>query len=53
MILQGLLAGIAVGIGVVRVYWARLKAFFSRSQPAPAIDDRDDERNDGGIHSET
>ena len=31
MILQGLLAGIAVAIGVARTYWQRIKGFFSGS----------------------
>lgn len=29
IILQSLLAGIAVAMGVLRLYWYRLKAFFS------------------------
>ena len=40
IILQGLLAGIAVAAGFVRMYWQRFKSLFSR-QPAQAsrIDD--------------
>lgn len=30
IILQSLLAGIAVGIGVLRLYWQRLKSFLAR-----------------------
>lgn len=32
IILQSLLAGIAVAIGVIRGYWARIQSFFSRSR---------------------
>lgn len=37
IILQGVLASIAVVVGVVRAYWFRLKAFFFR-QPSVAAD---------------
>ena len=36
IILQGLLAGIAVAIGVARGYWERFKAFFGRADAPPA-----------------
>lgn len=40
IILQGLLAGIAVALGVARAYWQRIKAFFARADSEIA------ERND-------
>ena len=43
ILLQGLLAGIAVALGVARTYWQRIKAFFSRS--APGVDDAGGERD--------
>jgi len=41
IILQGLLASIAVAIGVARGYWHRFRAFFSRteSQTTPSESD--------------
>ena len=33
IILQSLLAGIAVAMGALRFYWAKVKSFFSRSEP--------------------
>lgn len=55
IILQGLLASIAVALGVVRAYWTRVKAFFS-STVVPADGKHDIqgvERKDAGIDSDT
>ena len=46
MILQGLLAGIAIAIGVMRGYWERLKGFFLRS-PQPAEGETSQGRGSG------
>jgi hypothetical protein len=44
IILQSILAGIAVAMGVLRLYWYRLKAFFSgQSGKADAQDPQDSE----------
>ncbi len=42
IILQGLLAGAAVGIGVLRRYWQQIKSFLSRQ-----TDGSRDHNNDG------
>lgn len=39
-ILQGLLASIAVALGVARTYWERIRAFFSTARPTQDIDSR-------------
>jgi len=39
IILQSILAGIAVAIGVLRLYWYRLKAFFSGQNAKPEAQD--------------
>lgn len=36
IVLQSLLAGIAVAIGIVRTYWYRVKAFFGAKPPESA-----------------
>ncbi|MEM7504130.1 MAG: hypothetical protein AAF417_18960 [Pseudomonadota bacterium] len=36
IILQGILASIAVAIGVVRAYWMRIKGFFTDPKAKPA-----------------
>jgi hypothetical protein len=46
MILQGLLAGIAIAIGVMRGYWERFRSFFSRSRQ-PANNESSQDRNSG------
>ncbi len=38
VLLQGLLAGIAVALGVARTYWQRIKAFFSPSRANPVVE---------------
>ncbi len=55
VILQGLLAGIAVAIGVVRAYWQRIRAFFAGSRTAAEIDPaagQDADREDAKAQSE-
>jgi hypothetical protein len=37
IILQSILAGIAVAMGVLRLYWYRLKAFFSGKSAASEV----------------
>lgn len=39
IILQSILAGIAVAMGVLRLYWYRLKAFFSGKNAKPDVQD--------------
>lgn len=34
ILLQGLIAGIAGGAAVLRIYWFRIKSFFTRNPPA-------------------
>lgn len=41
ILLQGLLAGIAVALGVARAYWQRIKAFFARADRGTDIAERD------------
>lgn len=43
IILQSLLAGIAVAIGVVRGYWARIQAFFSQTRQPLQSETKSDE----------
>ncbi len=43
IILQGLLAGIAVGIGLLRHYWQRCKAFLAKLTDGPGDDNNDGE----------
>jgi hypothetical protein len=44
IILQSILAGIAVAMGVLRLYWYRLKAFFSgQSGKSDTQDSKDSE----------
>lgn len=40
IILQLLLGGVAGGIVIVKLYWARLKSFFVRNPPATDHSDR-------------
>lgn len=49
IILQSILAGIAVAMGVLRLYWYRLKAFFSGKSVDPEIKDSDNAE----IHNES
>lgn len=49
IILQSILAGVAVAIGVLRLYWYRLKAFFSGK---PEKSDTQDSK-DAEIQNET
>jgi hypothetical protein len=42
IILQSILAGIAVAMGVLRLYWYRLKAFFSGKSRTPDSKDAED-----------
>ena len=49
IILQSILAGIAVAMGVLRLYWYRLKAFFTGK---PAETDGQDAK-DAEIHNES
>lgn len=56
IILQGLLASIAVGLGVVRTYWHRIRTVFSRSESsAGAVDSKTDgaDREDPESQSRT
>lgn len=41
IILQSILAGIAVAMGVLRLYWYRIKSFFSASGRGPTDQDAD------------
>ena len=41
ILLQGLLAAIAVALGVARAYWQRIKAFFARADRGTDIAERD------------
>ena len=43
IILQSILAGIAVAMGVLRHYWYRLKAFFSGQTEKPSVQESQDE----------
>ena len=49
IILQSILAGIAVAMGVLRLYWYRIKAFFSASGAKPEAEDA----NESEIKNET
>lgn len=49
IILQSILAGIAVAMGVLRLYWYRLKAFFS-GKPTEA---EGQDAKDAEIHNES
>lgn len=49
IILQSILAGVAVAMGVLRLYWYRLKAFFTGK---PAESDGQDAK-DAEIHNES
>ncbi len=49
IILQSILAGIAVAMGVLRLYWYRLKAFFSGKSSASETQDT----KDAEIHNES
>lgn len=42
IILQSILAGIAVAMGVLRLYWYRLKAFFSGKSVKPDVQDSEE-----------
>ena len=42
IILQSALAGIAVAMGVLRLYWYRLKAFFSGKTSESSVEDSKD-----------
>jgi uncharacterized membrane protein len=42
ILLQGLIAAVAAGIGYVAMYWQRVKAFFGRRGPSEAGDPRDE-----------
>jgi hypothetical protein len=42
IILQSILAGIAVAMGVLRLYWYRLKAFFSGKTSESELSDSKD-----------
>lgn len=49
IILQSILAGIAVAMGVLRLYWYRLKAFFSGKSAGSETQ----EAKDAEIHNES
>lgn len=42
IILQSILASVAVAMGVLRLYWYRLKAFFSDKSGSPDVQDSKD-----------
>lgn len=42
IILQGLLGGIAVALGIARMYWERLKSLFVRIEPNSENLERED-----------
>ena len=48
IILQGLLAGIAIALGVMRTYWMRFKSLFKRPGPTTPADARAEQEPDGG-----
>ena len=41
MVLQGLIAGIAVAGFTVKTYWYKLRSFFGNSQPTSLLDEED------------
>lgn len=49
IILQSILAGIAVAMGVLRLYWYRLKAFFS----GKSVDSESKDSENAEIHNES
>lgn len=53
ILLQGLLASLAVGLGVARTYWHRIKAFFNASKPAPPVDSRNADGEETEAQSKT
>ena len=43
MILQGIIAGIAVAGFTIKNYWYRIRAFFGKETPTNLLDDEEDE----------
>lgn len=43
MILQGLIAGIAVAWFTIKTYWYRILGFFGKGRPSSVLDDEPDE----------
>jgi hypothetical protein len=46
MILQGLIAGIAVAGFTIKTYWYKLRSLFGKTQPSSLLDDEDELSND-------
>lgn len=42
MILQGLIAGIAIASLTIKTYWYRIRAFFGKESPTSLLDDDTD-----------
>ncbi|MEP0201353.1 MAG: hypothetical protein ABJ084_10710 [Halioglobus sp.] len=42
MILQGLIAGIAVAGFTIKTYWYKLRSFFGKDQPSSLLEEEDD-----------
>jgi len=42
MILQGIIAGIAVAGFTIKNYWYRIRAFFGKAAPASLLDEEDE-----------
>lgn len=49
MILQGLIAGIAVAGFTIKTYWYKLRSLFGKSQPESLLDDADELGNNSEI----
>jgi hypothetical protein len=46
MILQGLIASIAVAGFTIKTYWYKLRSLFGKTQPSSLLDDEDELSND-------
>jgi hypothetical protein len=46
MILQGLIAGVAVAGFTIKTYWYKLRSLFGKTQPNSLLDDEDELSND-------
>ena len=53
ILLQGLLASLAVALGVARTYWHRIKAFFGSSRPVPQVDGQNADGEETEAQSKT
>jgi hypothetical protein len=49
MILQGLIAGVALAGFTLKTYWYRIRAFFGKSAPKSLLDEDDEPQSPGQL----